>query len=154
MDGLQEHTLWLQRTVKKIRFAGLGLIAIGVLFAVLFIYLPIRQGPDGFMGRVRLNALVFVPLAIVTGLSFVIAGGPALWAFQARPKSRGQLTFVLSVLIGSGVLTALGYWQLKTRWMRPVEPVILDASPRVPQLPTRPEFPTRIELPKRPDLPK
>jgi hypothetical protein len=138
----------------KIRAAGVGLIGIGILFAVLFIYLPIHQGPDGFMGRVRLNALVFVPLAIVTGLSFVIAGGPALWAFQARPKSKGQLAFVLSVLIGSGVLTGISYRQLKTRWLRPAEPVILDASPRVPQLPSRPEFPERIELPKRPDLPK
>ena len=122
----------------KIRWAGLGLIGIGVLFAVFFIYLPIHQGPDGFMGRVRLNALVFVPLAIVTGLAFVIGGGPALWAFQARPKSRAQLTFVLSIIIGSGVLTGLGYWQLKTRWMRPVDPVILDASPRVPTLPATP----------------
>lgn len=130
--------------------AGLGLIGMGLLFAVMFLYLPIRQGPDGFMGRVRLNALVFIPLAIVTGLSFVIGGGPALWAFQARPKSKGQLTFVLSVLIGSGVLTALGYWQLKTRWMRPVEPVILDASPRVPRVPKPPDFPKRIELPGRP----
>ena len=139
--------------MKKIRLAGLGLIGIGILFAVLFIYLPIRQGPDGFMGRVRLNALVFVPLSIVTGLSFVIGGGPALWAFQAKPKSRAQLTFVLSVIIGSGVLSALGYWQLKSRWMRPAEPVILDSIPRVPELPKRPEFP-KIELPKRPDLPK
>lgn len=32
-------------------------------------------------------------------------------------------------------MTGLGYGQLKTRWFRPVEPVILDASPRVPQLP-------------------
>jgi hypothetical protein len=119
----------------KIRWAGLGLIGCGILFAVLFVYLPIRQGPDGFMGRVRINALVFIPLAVVTGLAFVIGGTPVLEAFQERPKSKAQLTLVLSIIIGSGVLTGLGYWQLKTRWLRPVEPVILDASPRVPHLP-------------------
>lgn len=117
------------------RLAGLGLILIGILFAVLFVYFPVRDGPDGFMGTVRPNALVFIPLAVVTGLAFVIGGLPVLAAFQARPKSRGQLVLVLSIIIGSGVLTALGFWQLKTRWLRPPEPVILDPSPRVPQLP-------------------
>ena len=120
----------------KIRLAGLVLIGCGILAAVLFVYLPVRDGPDGFMGRVRLSALVFIPLAVVTGLAFVIGGAPVLEAFQARPKSRGQLTLVLSIIIGSGVLTGLGYWQLKTRWLRSPDPVILDASPRVPELPT------------------
>ena len=119
----------------KIRLAGLVLIGCGVLAAVLFVYLPVRDGPDGFMGRVRLSVLVFIPLAIVTGLAFVIGGLPVLEAFQARPKSTGQLALVLSIIIGSGVLTGLGYWQLKTRWLRSPEPVILDASPRVPELP-------------------
>jgi hypothetical protein len=119
----------------KIRLAGLGLIGLGILFGVLFVYLPIHDGPDGFMGGVRLQALVFVPLAVVTGLAFVIGGTPVLEAFQARPKSRGQLTLVLSILVGSFVLTGLGYWQIKTRWLRTPEPVILDSSPRVPQLP-------------------
>jgi hypothetical protein len=32
-------------------------------------------------------------------------------------------------------LTGLGYWQLKTRWLRSPEPVILDSSPRIPVLP-------------------
>jgi hypothetical protein len=119
----------------KTRLAGLVLIGFGILFAVLFVYLPIRDGPEGFMGRVRLNALVFIPLAAVTGLAFVIGGPPVLEAFQARPKSKGQLTLVLSIIIGSGVLTGLAYWQLKSRWLRSPEPVILDSSPRVPQLP-------------------
>jgi len=119
----------------KTRLAGLGLIGCGILFAVLFVYLPIRDGPDGFMGRVRLQALVFIPLAVVTGLAFVIGGPPVLAAFQARPKSKGQLVLVLSIIIGSGVLTGLGYWQLKTRWLRAPEPVILDGSPRRPALP-------------------
>jgi hypothetical protein len=119
----------------KTRLAGLGLICIGVLFAVFFVYFPVRDGPSGFMGTVSPKALVFIPLAIVTGLSFVLGGAPVLEAFQARPKSKEQLTLVLSIIIGSGVLTGLGYWQLKTRWMRAPEPVILDASPRVPQLP-------------------
>ena len=119
----------------KTRLAGLGLIAVGVLFGVFFVYLPVRDGPGGFMGRIRPNALVFIPLAVVTGLAFVIGGPPVLEAFQARPKSRGQMALVLSIIIGSGVLTGLGYWQLKTRWMRAPEPVILDGAPRVPQLP-------------------
>lgn len=119
----------------RIRLAGLGLIGLGVLFAVLFVYLPIRDGPDGFMGRLRLNALVFVPLAVVTGLAFLLGGTPVLEAFQARPKSRSQLALVLSIIIGSGVLSGVGYWQIKTRWLRAPEPVILDASPKVPVLP-------------------
>lgn len=119
----------------KTRLAGLVLIGCGILFAVLFVYLPIRDGPDGFMGRVRLNALVFIPLAVVTGLAFVIGGPPVLEAFQARPKSKRQLTLVLSIIIGAGVLTGLGYWQIKSRWLRPPEPVILDSAPRRPGLP-------------------
>lgn len=115
----------------KTRLAGLGLIGCGFLAAVLFVYLPVRDDPSGFMGPVRLNALVFVPLAVVTGLAFVIGGLPVLAAFQARPKSTRQLVLVLSIIIGSGVLTGLGYWQLKTRWLRSPEPVILDSSPRV-----------------------
>jgi len=116
----------------KTRLAGLGLIACGALFAVLFVYLPIRDGADGFMGPVQLKALVFVPLAVVTGLAFLIAGFPVLEAFQARPKSKGQFTLVLFIIVGSGALTGLGYWQIKTRWLRPPEPVILDASPKIP----------------------
>jgi hypothetical protein len=119
----------------KIRLAGLGLIAIGILFAVLFVYLPIRDGGTGFLGRVRINALVFVPLAIVTGAAFVIGGTPVLDAFQARPKTRGQMTLVLSIIIGSGVLTGLGYWQIKTRWLTPPEPqIIRDTTNWAPRL--------------------
>jgi hypothetical protein len=118
----------------KTRLAGLVLIASGILFAVLFVYLPIRDGARS----VRPGALVFIPLAVVTGLAFVIGGTPVLEAFQARPKSKGQTALVLSIIIGSGVLTGLGYWQLKIRWLRTPEPVILDGSPRVPVLPPRP----------------
>jgi hypothetical protein len=120
----------------KIRIAGLVLIAIGLLFAFFFVYLPIRNGPQGFMGPVRPKVLVFIPLAVVTGLSFLIGGTPVLEAFQARPKSKGQLTLVLSIIIGSGILTGLGYWQLKTRWQPAPKQVILDPSPKVPQVPT------------------
>lgn len=123
----------------KTRVAGLVLICVGVLFAVLFVYFPVRDGPAGFIGRVRPSVLVFIPLAVVTGLAFLIGGSPVLAAFQARPKSKGQLALVLSIIIGSGVLTGLGYWQLKTRWMRAAEPVILDPSPRRP-----PELPPNI----------
>jgi hypothetical protein len=118
----------------KTRLAGLVLIAIGILFAFFFVYQPISGGSQGTVGRVRLNALVFIPLAIVTGLALAIGGPPVLGAFQARPKTKGQLTLVLSIIIGSGILTAISYWQLKSRWLRP-EPVILDTVPRVPQIP-------------------
>lgn len=124
-----------------IRLVGLGLIALGMLFAFLFVYLPIQQGGVGFMGPVRIKALVFIPLSIVTGLAFLVAGAPVLEAFQARPKSKKQLTAVLAILIGSGVLSGLGFWQIKTRWLRPPEPVILDASPKAPHLPERPPAP-------------
>jgi hypothetical protein len=124
-----------------IRLVGLGLIVLGMLFAFLFVYLPIQQGGDGFMGPVQIKALVFIPLSIVTGLAFLVAGAPALEAFQARPKSKRQLAGVLAILIGSGVLSGLGFWQIKTRWLRPQEPVILDASPKVPRLPERPPAP-------------
>ena len=83
----------------------------------------------------RINALVFIPLAVVTGLAFVIGGPSVLAAFQARSKSKKQLVLVLSIIIGSGVLTGLGYWQLKTRWLRAPEPVMLDSAPRRPVLP-------------------
>jgi hypothetical protein len=116
----------------KTRLAGLALVLIGVLFAYFFVYLPVRDGPDGFMGPTRLNGLVFIPLAVVTGLAFAIGGPPVLGAFQARPKTKGQLTLVLSIIIGSGILSGIGYWQLKTKWLRPEKPVILDASPKVP----------------------
>jgi hypothetical protein len=135
----------------KIRLTGVGLIALGILFAVLFIYLPIVDGPDGFMGRVRLNALVFVPLSTMTGFAFLLGGAPVLEAFQTKPKSRAQMTLVLSIIIGSGILSGLGYWQIKTRWLRAAEPVILDASPKVPVIPERPPMPT-FELPERPTL--
>jgi hypothetical protein len=135
VNRLRGDSLYLAQATMKIRLVGLGMVGLGILFAVLFVYLPLRDGPDGFMGGVRINALVFIPLAVVTGLAFVIGGTPVLEAFQARPKSKRQMTLVLSIIIGSGVLTALSYWQLKTRWLRAPEPVILDASPRVPQLP-------------------
>ena len=118
----------------KTRLFGLGLIAFGVLFAVLFVYLPIRDAADGLMGPASIKALVFIPLTVVTGFALLIAGSPVLEAFQARPKSSGQLTLVLLIIIGSGVLTGLAYWQTKTRWLGPPDPVILDASPKVPDL--------------------
>jgi hypothetical protein len=129
----------------KIRLVGVGLVALGIVFALLFVYLPIRDGSDGFMGPVRIKALVFIPLAVVTGLAFVVGGTPALEAFQARPKSRGQLALVLSIIVGSGGLSGVGYWQIKTRWLRAPEQVILDASPKVPVLPTR-QIPSGFKL--------
>lgn len=124
----------------KTRLAGLVLIVLGVLSAVFFVYLPMQGDDAGPLGRTRTKALVFVPLAIVTGLAFAIGGPPALEAFQARPKSRSQLAFVLGLIIGSGLLTGLGYWQLKKRAPRPPElEVIRDFPPQVPQV-ANPEF--------------
>ena len=121
----------------KTRLAGIGLIALGIVFAVLFVYLPVRDGPSAFMGSVPLKALVFVPLAVVAGAAFVVGGPTVLGAFQARPKSRGQLALVLSIIVGSGALTAIGYWQLKTRWLPPLPgPVIIRNIPQVPQYDT------------------
>lgn len=124
----------------KTRLAGLVLIILGVLSAVFFVYLPMQGDDTGPLSRTRTKALVFVPLAIVTGLAFAIGGTPALEAFQTRPKSRGQLAFVLGIIIGSGLLTGLGYWQLKKRAPRPPElEVIRDFRPQVPQV-ANPQF--------------
>lgn len=129
------------------RLTGVGLILLGVLFAVFFLYFPVRDGGHGFMGPVRAKALVFVPLAIVSGLSFVIGGPRVLAAFQAGTtaggaKTKQQTALVLSIIIGSGILTAIMYWQIQTRWMRTPEPVILQVPP-MPQLPPiqQPTFP-------------
>lgn len=121
------------------RLTGLGLVLLGVLFAVLFLYLPIRDGSNGFMGPVRVKALVFVPLAVVTGFAFLIGGPRVLAAFQAGTtaggaKTKQQTALVLSIIVGSGVLTGIGYWQIKTRWLRAPEPVILEVPP-MPQMP-------------------
>lgn len=115
----------------RTRTAGLGLIGLGVLFAVLFVYLPIRDGVDGFTSGVRMKSLVFIPLAVVSGVVFALGGPRALRAFQVGPKSKAQLTLVLSVIIVSGVLSGVGYWQIKSRWLREPEPVILS----VPSMP-------------------
>lgn len=117
------------------RLVGLGLTGLGILFAVLFVYLPLRDGADGVMGPVRMKALVFVPLAVVTGLAFAIGGAPVLTAFQAKPKSRAQMTLVLSIIMVSAVLSGLGLWQIQSRWRREPEPVIIRTIPKPPQIP-------------------
>lgn len=122
----------------KTRLAGLGLVACGLLAALLFVYLPLRDGPDGFMGPVRVKVLVFIPLAVVTGLALLAGGPPVLEAFQAQPKSRDQLALVLGIIIASGVLTGVGYWQLKTRWLTPPPRPVLDIMPTAPPPAPRP----------------
>ena len=119
----------------QVRLTGLGLIVLGLVFAFFFIYMPVRDGPAGVMGSVRNTALLFVPLSIITGVAFVIGGEQVLWAFQAKPKSRGQLVLVLSIIIGSWSIGGYLFWQIKTNWMRAPEPVILDGSPKFPTLP-------------------
>lgn len=119
----------------KTRLAGLCLIACGLLAALLFVYLPLRDGPAGVMGPARIKVLVFIPLAVVSGLAFLVGGPPVLEAFQARPKSRDQLALVLGIIIASGVLTGVGYWQLKTRWLAPPAPPILQSGPNAPPVP-------------------
>jgi hypothetical protein len=108
----------------KTRLAGVVLIGCGILFAVLFVYLPIRDGPGGFMGGIRPNALVFIPLAVVTGLAFLIGGTSGARGVSGPAEIEGP--------DGPGALDhhrlrrvdGLGYWQIKTRWMRAPEPVI------------------------------
>jgi hypothetical protein len=132
-----------------IRWVGLGLIAVGALFGWLFVYLPIRDGPAGFMGAVNLKALVFIPLAVVTGLGFLVGGAPVLAAFQSQRRSRAQWTVVWSILVTSTLLTGVGYWLLKTRWMpRPKGPPVIPFKPKVPPVPNPPP---RFVPPTRPD---
>lgn len=130
------------------RLTGVGLILLGVLFAVLFLYFPIRDGSDGFMGPIRVKALVFVPLAVVSGFAFLIGGPRVLAAFQAGTtvggkKTKQQTALVLLIIVGAGVLSGVGYWQIKTRWLRAPEPVILQVPP-MPQVPPvqHPTFPS------------
>lgn len=108
------------------RLIGLGLVLIGVVVAVLFVYFPIRDGGNGFMGMASVKAMVFIPLAIVAGLAITFGGPSVLSALQARPKTKQQTALVLSIIVGSGILTGIGYWQIKSRWMREPEPVILE----------------------------
>lgn len=132
----------------KTRIAGVVLIAFGVIVAVLFVYFPARDGGLGHLGVVRLKALVFAPLAVVSGLAFLVGGPRALGAFQARPKSRGQLAFVLGVIVGSAVLSGLGYWQLRTRWVpASKQQIIRDFRPQVPQVDVQPPSVPRVSQP-------
>lgn len=112
------------------RLVGLGLIAIGVVFAVLFVYFPLRDIGNGAMGPVGTKGLVFIPLAIISGLAFAIGGDPVLRAFQARNKTKGQMTLVLSIIVIAGVATGVSYWQISSRFRAP-ESVIL-APPIMP----------------------
>src|SRR5262245_6591146 len=95
-----------------IRLVGLALVACSALAAFLFIYLPVTD-PGGFMGSsVRMSAIFFVPLALVSGVAFLIGGGPVLWAFQARPRTKAQLAIVLGIIIGAEAMSGVIYWQL------------------------------------------
>lgn len=130
------------------RLVGLGLIAIGIVFGVMFVYFPIRDHGDGFMGLVSIKALVFVPLAIVTGLSFVIGGTPVLIAFQARQKTKQQLRLVLSIIVGAGIISGITFWQVKTRWLVEPEPLILQVPPMPPRISQPPMTPPTVTPPR------
>lgn len=125
----------------RIRLAGVGLIAIGLGFAGLFIYLPIRQGPGGIAGGLSLKALVFVPLAVIGGLALTLGGAPVLEALRPGRRSRSQLALVLGIIGVSAVVTGLLYWQIRRRWL-PLPggpPVIRDLKIEVPQV-TEPQW--------------
>ena len=129
----------------KTRLAGAALIVLGIVIAWLIVDGPLRSGAT-FISPSRAKGIVFVPFAVVIGLTLLIGGPSALGAFQARPKTIGQLTLVLSVIIVSGVLAGIGYWQLRARWLANQEqPEIIqdgDFTPQVPQV-RQPEFPAR-----------
>src|SRR5262245_43623055 len=117
-----------------IRLFGLGLIALGALFAWFFVYLPVKAGPTGLVGTVPLKALVFVPLAVIIGLGLLLGGAPVLVAFQSRQRTRRQWVIVWTLLSSATVFTGLGYWLLRTRWAPPPKgpSVIRDFRPQVP----------------------
>lgn len=116
----------------KTRLAGLVLLACGLLAAALFLYVPHPDGTLAPLGPAHFKGLVFVGFAVVIGLAFVLGGAPVLAAFQARPKSREQLMLVLALIVASGTVAALAYWQM-TRHGRPRPPAtILDTVPAGP----------------------
>ncbi|MGE0440527.1 MAG: hypothetical protein AB7L66_08525 [Gemmatimonadales bacterium] len=116
----------------KIRLAGLALIGLGVLTGVYFVHEALGSGGRR-SGVGWAKGVVFVPLAVLTGVSFLVGGAPALEAFQARPRSRGQLAFVLGIIVGSAVLSGLGYRQLKIRTAPAAPEIIRDFRGKPPE---------------------
>jgi hypothetical protein len=126
----------------KIRLFGLGLIALGLLFAWFFVYLPVHDGPDGFVGRGPIKALVFVPLACVIGLGLLVGGGPVLDAFQSKRRTRGQWAVVWSLLLSATAISGVTFWLIRTRWAPPPKgpPVVREFRGVPPPSAPRPEW--------------
>lgn len=116
----------------KTRLLGLVLLACGILAAVLFFYLPLRDGTLGHVGPASIKGFVFVGFAVVIGLAFLAGGTPVLEAFQAKPKSREQFTLVLLLIATSGAVAGLAFWQLKRHARPAAAPVLLDTVPAGP----------------------
>lgn len=121
-----------------IRLVGLGLVACGLLAAALFLYVPLRDGTLPTLGFAGAKGFVFIPFAVVIGFALAAGGAPVLAAFQARPKSREQRTLIVLLLVISGALAGLGWWQLTRHFRRPTAPALLEPPPVPPRLPGQP----------------
>ena len=116
----------------KTRLLGLVLMACGILAAVLFFYVPLRDGTLGRVGPASIKGFVFVGFAMVIGLAFLVGGTPVLEAFQAKPKSREQFTLVLLLIAASAAVAGIAFWKLRRPGAPASPPAILDTVPAGP----------------------
>ncbi len=119
----------------KARLTGLGVIALGVACAWLFVYLPLERIDTAPLSIGRIKGLVAVPLLLVIGVALLV-GGPAVQeALVTRRRSRGQLALVLALLGVAAAGTAAAYWRIAANRDAAARPEIIRPDPgRVPQV--------------------
>ncbi|MDB5587865.1 MAG: hypothetical protein JWP26_2835 [Devosia sp.] len=92
----------------KLRLGGLASIAIGVAVGWFFLWLPLQEAQSGAPEvSYQLKAFILVPLCIIFGVGFVVAGE----RLQYRNAQHSNLTVTGWVLfIVAAALTAAGYF--------------------------------------------
>ena len=92
----------------KLRLGGLVFIAVGVAVGWFFLWLPLQEAQSGAPEvSYELKAFILVPLCIIFGVGFVVAGE----RLQYRNAQHSNLTVVGWVLFILGMaLGAAGYF--------------------------------------------
>ena len=92
----------------KLRLGGLVFIAVGVAVGWFFLWLPLQEAQSGAPEvSYELKAFILVPLCIIFGVGFVVAGE----RLQYRNAQHSNLTVVGWVLYILGMaLGAAGYF--------------------------------------------
>jgi uncharacterized membrane protein YidH (DUF202 family) len=92
----------------KLRLGGLVFIAVGVAVGWFFLWLPLQEAQSGAPEvNYQLKAFVLVPLCIIFGVGFLVAGE----RLQYRNAQHSNLTVVGWVLFILGMaLGAAGYF--------------------------------------------